>query len=96
MLVKVAGMQDQKNFYDAILAEKGELNFVEVQKEVVQVVKELVRKDDKIKAVLLECSDLPPYAAAVQEAVNLPVFDFTTMINHVFSALVRKPFEGFM
>jgi hypothetical protein len=96
MLIKVAGMEDQKNFYDAILAEKGELNFEAVQKEVVQVAKKLVSEDDRIRAILLECSDLPPYAAAVQEAVNLPVFDFTTMINYVFSGLVRKPFEGFI
>lgn len=44
----------------------------------------------------LECSDLPPYAAAVQGAVNLPVFDFTTMINYIHSSLVRMPFKGFM
>jgi hypothetical protein len=96
MPVKVAGMQDQKNFYDAILAEKGELDFEAVQMEVVQVAKKLVSEDEKTEAILLECSDLPSYAAAVQEAVNLPVFDFTTMINYVFAALVRKPFVGFM
>ncbi len=96
MPVSIAGMQDQKNFYDAILAEKGKLDFEAVQKEIVQVANKLVNEDDKIRAILLECSDLPPYAAAVQEAVNLPVFDFTTMINFVFSALVRKSFVGFM
>lgn len=96
MIVKVAGMQDQEKFCEAIFEEKGELDFAAVQKEVVQVAIKLVEEDDKIRAILLECSDLPPYAAAVQEAVNLPVFDFTTMINYVFTALVRKPFIGFM
>jgi hypothetical protein len=96
MPVRVAGMQEQKHFYDAIFAESGSLDFEKVQKEVVGVATELVRSDQGIKAILLECSDLPPYAAAVQEAVGLPVFDFTTMINYVFSALVRRPFVGFM
>jgi len=36
--------------------------------------------------------DLPPYATAVQEAVGLPVFDITTLISHVHSSFVRKPF----
>ena len=30
-----------------------------------------------------------------QEALGLPVFDFTTMINYVYSGLVRRRFEGF-
>jgi len=32
----------------------------------------------------------------VQEAVYLPVFDFITMINYVYSAVVKKEFQGFM
>lgn len=96
MKIKVVGMQDQNFFFDAILAEKGELNFEEVQKEIVNVSTKLVKDDEKIGAILLECSDLPPYAAAIQESVGLPVFDFTTMINYVYLALVRKKFEGFM
>lgn len=47
-------------------------------------------------SVLLECSDLPPYAHAVQRALELPVFDFITMINHVHTSLVQTPYKGFM
>jgi hypothetical protein len=39
---------------------------------------------------------LPPYAAALQAAVQLPVFDYITMINFVFSAVVKQPYEGFI
>lgn len=94
--IVVAGMEEQKYFYDAIHAEKGSLDFDKVEEEVVQVTKNLVENNEKIKAILFECTDLPPYAAAVQEAVGLPVFDFSTLINYVFSALVRKRFEGFV
>ena len=94
--VKVAGMEDQKHFYGAIHAEKGELDFEKVEEEVVRVNKALVDGDREIRAILFECTDLPPYAAAVQEAVNLPVFDFTTMVNYVFSGLVRRRFQGFV
>jgi hypothetical protein len=94
--IAIAGMEDQKHFYDAIHAEKGELDFEKVEEEVVEVARALVEEDQKTRAILFECTDLPPYAAAVQEAVGLPVFDFTTMINYVFSALVRNRFEGFV
>ena len=58
--------------------------------------KELVSKNLDIGAILLECSDMPPYAWSIQNSVKLPVFDFTTMINWVYSAVVRHPFPGFM
>ena len=89
----IAGMEEQKHFYDAIHAEAGDFDAVEA--EVVQVTQNLIEKEDKIKAILLECTDLPPYAAATQEAVGLPVFDFTTMINYVYSGLVRRRFKGY-
>jgi len=96
MPVKIVGMEDQPNFCNAILNEKGVLDFEKVEQEVVRVAKRLVAEEDKVKAILLECSNLPPYAAAVQEAVKLPVYDFITMINHVFSAVVRRRFDGFV
>ena len=92
--VAVAGMEEQAHFYDAIHAEKGYLDFEKVQAEVVQVTRRLVRENEEVKAILFECTDLPPYAAATQAAVNLPVFDFSTLVNYVFAAVVRKRFEG--
>lgn len=94
--IRLAGMEDQPCFYDAIHAEKGEIDFDRVEAEVVHVAMELVANDPAVKAILFECTDLPPYAAAVQEAVGLPVFDYTTMINYVFSGLVRKRFGGYV
>ncbi len=93
--VLVTGMEDQPNFYGAIHAEKGELDFDKVEAEVIHVVRKLVLGDSSVKVILFECTDLPPYAAAVQRAVDLPVFDYTTMINYVHSSLVRKPFTGY-
>ena len=45
-------------------------------------------------AILLECSDLPPYAWAVQRASGLPVYDFITLIRWVHSAVVQQPYFG--
>jgi hypothetical protein len=92
--VAVRGMEDQPHFHDAIHAEKGYLDFEKVEQEVVAVTRRLVQENEDVKIILFECTDLPPYAAATQEAVGLPVFDFTTLIHHVFSALVRRRFDG--
>jgi len=91
----VAGMQTQPHFYEAIHAENGTLDFEAVERETVAVTADLIRREPNIRAILFECTDLPPYAAAVQEAVRLPVFDFTTLIDYVYSALIRKRFKGY-
>lgn len=92
----LGGMENQVEFREAVLFEKGTLDSAQIQREVVEVAKQMVNKDPDIAAIVLECSDLPPYAAAVQAAVQRPVFDFITMIQYVHSALVRRPFQGFM
>lgn len=92
----VAGMEDQPAFHAAIHAEVGELDFEQVEHEVVAVAESLIDSDPSVRALLFECTDLPPYAAAVQEATGLPVFDYSTLIDYVFSAVVRKRYEGFM
>lgn len=45
-------------------------------------------------AILLECSDLPPYAWAIQKASGLPVYDFITLIQWVEQAVAQKPYFG--
>lgn len=55
----------------------------------------LVEENPDIGAILLECSDLPPYARAIQDATGLPVFDFNTMIDLVYHAVVQKTYFGY-
>jgi Asp/Glu/hydantoin racemase len=92
----ILGLEDKPNFVAAAIDEVGHLDSQKVEQEVVAVAQELVRGDTAVKMILLECSLLPPYGAAVQEAVGLPVFDFVTMINYVHSALVKRRFTGHM
>ncbi|MCG8565649.1 MAG: aspartate/glutamate racemase family protein [Desulfobacterales bacterium] len=92
----ISSMEDQEEFRDAVLLEKGTLDSARIEAEVVAVARDLVREHPQVGSILLECSDLPPYAHAVQRAIGLPVFDFTTMIHYVHTTLVRTPFNGFI
>lgn len=86
------GLPDMQN----VLQGTGHLNNVKFEQGLVDLAKRMVSDNPDIGALLLECSDMPPYAWAVQEAVRLQVFDFTTMINWVYNAVVRRPFAGFV
>ena len=66
------------------------------RQEIVNLALELIRENDDIGAILLECSDMPPYAADIQAATQLPVFDFITLIRWLHSGVAQKPYTGFI
>ncbi len=79
-----------------VLAEVGHINNVIFERELVGLATELVKKNPDVGAILLECTELPPYAWAIQRAVRRPVFDFTTLTKWVHSAVVRHQFSGYV
>jgi Asp/Glu/hydantoin racemase len=94
--VAIEGLETSQAFHRGILENVGELDDDAICEDVVKAALRLVEKHDDIGAILLECSDTPRYAHAVQAATGLPVFDFTTMIDYVHNALTRVPFKGTM
>ncbi|MFC1904105.1 aspartate/glutamate racemase family protein [Chloroflexota bacterium] len=91
--VVIAGAQDLPEFKKLLLS-TGHYNAAKIEPELVSLAKQLVKNNTDIGAILLECAQLPTFAWAIQNAVRLPVFDFSTMINWVYSAVVRRPFAG--
>lgn len=92
--VTLRGLECAPHFRAAILEGSDRIRPAAVRAEVVGTAEAMVAADPHIRAILLECSNLPPYAAAVQAAVGLPVYDFTTLLHHVWSALTRRPFSA--
>jgi hypothetical protein len=93
--IVIAGAQDLSEFKN-IIQSTGHFNSYKLEQQLVGLAKQFVSDNPDIGAILLECSDMPPYAWAVQNAVGLPVFDFITLINWVYNAVVRRPFAGFV
>jgi hypothetical protein len=92
--VHIAGLEDKPNFRAPVLDETDTLDSDKIEAEVVETALKLTEEHPEIGAMLLECSNLPPYAAAVARATGRPVFDFVTMIDHVRAASRRQPFAG--
>lgn len=93
--VVIAGAEHTSQMQN-VLQVTGHINNVKFEQELVGIAKEVVRKNPDVGAFLLECTEMPPYAWAIQKAVRLPVFDFTTLINWVYTAVVRRPFAGYV
>jgi hypothetical protein len=92
--VIICGLQDGPEFKTAVFDEKGSIDAELVQHEVVTLCRQIKEQHRELGAVLLECSMLPPYAKAVQDAVGVPVFDFITMIDYFYAATHQRKYEG--
>jgi hypothetical protein len=79
-----------------ILNDTGQFNSFTLEKELVEVSRQFVSNNPDVGAILLSCSDIATYAWSIQNAVKLPVFDYTTLINWVYTGIVRYPFTGFI
>ncbi|MEE0349002.1 MAG: aspartate/glutamate racemase family protein [Lachnospiraceae bacterium] len=93
LLVKDLGHEDQ---FSCIPEGRGVFDNGLVQQEVVGKAMEILKEAPNTGAILLECSDMPPYAYAVQAATGVPVFDFTTLIRWLHSAVAQTPYCGFI
>jgi hypothetical protein len=82
--------------WNIILTEKGRYNLKRFEHELVALAREMVNKHPEVSAILLECTEMPSHAFAIQDAVRLPVWDFTTMMNWIHLGNVRRPFTGFI
>ena len=80
--------------FQALIGNRSDFDSRHLQEQVVARVLEFTSEHRQIGALLLQCSDLPPYAHAIQDATGLAVFDMNTLINWVYGAVVRRPYDG--
>ena len=94
--VVIYGLENSSHFIEAVFDEVGFLDSDKIRQEVVEIAKELTAGHPTVRSILLECSMLPPYGKDVQQVVNLPVYDYLTMIDYVYSSVVKKRFDDAM
>jgi hypothetical protein len=92
--VHVAGMEHHAAFRGPMLDETPLLDTEAIEGEIVAEAEALVARHPEIGALVLECSNMPPYAHAIQAATGRPVFDFTSLIDFFHAGQMRRRFEG--
>jgi hypothetical protein len=83
----VAGMETEKEFTRVMLDNELELDVEAARQEHLAVARRLVEGHPEIGALVLECTNMPPYRADIQSATGLPVFDITTLVRMVHDAV---------
>lgn len=91
--IVVRGCEAGPEFRRADVELAGRYNPVKMEEDIVTVARQMVQEHD-IGAILLECTELSPHAVAVQNAVHMPVWDYTTLTEWIHAGAVRRPFVG--
>ena len=87
--VVIAGLEGEKEFSRVLLGDLPELDIEAARDEHVRVARRLCAEHPEVGAIVLECTNMPPYRADVQRAAGRPVFDIVSLIRMVHYALVH-------
>ena len=89
----IIGMDTTAEFKAVFVDGKEDVDIDKCRQEILSVAKKLVRSNPDVSAIILECTNMPPFARDIQKGVGLPVFDVVTMINYVYSSINPKLFK---
>jgi Asp/Glu/hydantoin racemase len=83
----VAGLETEKEFTRVMLDDQLTLDVETARQEHLTVVRRMMDSHPEIGAIVLECTNMPPYRADIQALTGLPVFDITTLVRMVHEAV---------
>ncbi|WP_291821384.1 aspartate/glutamate racemase family protein [Bosea sp. (in: a-proteobacteria)] len=89
----VTGTEGGREFFRVLIkAEKDDMDVDLARQDVVEAALDLVARHPEVGAIVLECTNMPPYAAAVQAATGRPVHDIYSMITWFHAGLRPRVF----
>lgn len=89
----LVGTENGREFFRVLIkAEKDDMDVALAEQDVVAAGRELVARNPDVGAIVLECTNMPPYASALQAAVGLPVYDIYAMISWFHAGLRPRAF----
>ena len=86
-------VENGAEFFRAIVGNEMRLDVGLAARDILDAGKALVAQHKDVGAIVLECTNMPPYAAALREAVGLPVYDIYSMINWFHAGLRPRRFD---
>jgi len=85
--VHVHGLENCPQWGKIFTSPDEDMDLEAVRSEILGVALEVLRLHPKTGAYVLECTDLPPFAAEIRAKTGKPVFDFITLVNNVHASL---------
>jgi hypothetical protein len=86
----IAGLEGEKEFTRVLLDDELELDVDQAREEHVRVARRLAAEHPDVGALVLECTNMPPYAKAVARATRRPVHHIISLLHERWQALEHR------
>lgn len=88
----VGSTEGGREFTRAILGNEAELDVAKARRDNVEAAVALQAANPDLGALVLECTNMVPYAADIRDATGLPVFSIENFVGWFHSSLVPRRF----
>ena len=89
----VMGTEGGREFFRVLIkAAAVDMDVALAEQDILEAGRALVAAYPGIGAIVLECTNMPPHAAALQAALGLPVFDIYSLITWFHAGLRPRRF----
>ena len=86
--IAIQGMEGAREFTEVFINGKSTLDREACEKEMENAAKALITAHPEVGPIVLECTNMPPYAPAIRQITGRPVFDITTLLNTAAQSLM--------
>jgi hypothetical protein len=87
------GTEDGAEFFRVLIrGEKQDLDVGLAAQDILQAGRTLMARHHDIGAVVLECTNMPPYAAMLRDALGVPIYDVYSLITWFHAGLRPRLF----
>ena len=90
----IVGTDEEGEFTQVVLKNKYELDYKLAQQDILEASSELVKNNKQLGAIILECTNMVPYAAEIRKTTGLPVFSIYNFILWFQNSLIPNRFEN--
>jgi len=91
--VPVEGTEGGRELFRVLIkAEKQDMDVALAEQDILDAGRRLVARHPEVGAIVLECTNMPPYAAALRDALGLPVYDIYTLVSWFHGGLRPRIF----
>lgn len=90
----VVGTDSGTEFTRVIIGNQLELDTAAACRDIVAAGETLVRSHPEVGAIVLECTNMCPYAAVLRDRVGLPVFDIYSFVSWFHAGLRPREFAA--
>jgi Asp/Glu/hydantoin racemase len=90
----LVGTEEGVEFFRVlILGEKQDLDVALAERDILAAGRRLLAAHPEVGAIVLECTNMPPYAHALRRALGVPVYDIYSLITWWHSGIRPRDFQ---